>query len=125
MSNPKLQIRRGVKFDLDSITLNLAELGYCTDTNDLYIGGSGEINNRLTSRTGQVNIPNGQNTVDVVFTHSFDSVNYYIGTSIINTIDNPPSIYSYIITNKITTGFTVLFSNNIDSSNYVLEYIAR
>jgi len=92
MSNPKLQIRRGVKFDLDSITLNLAELGYCTDTNDLYIGGSGSTNNRLTSQTGQISIPNGQNTVNVIFAYNFDSVNYRVGLSVVNIIDNPPEL---------------------------------
>jgi hypothetical protein len=34
----KLQIRRGLKADLEDLTVG--ELGYCTDTNELFIGDS-------------------------------------------------------------------------------------
>ena len=34
----KIQIRRGTKSELDGITLSNAELGYTTDTNEIYIG---------------------------------------------------------------------------------------
>jgi len=121
---PCLKIRRGTKSDLDTITLNLAELGYCTDMKSLYIG-DGSSNVRLTSQSGRVNIPNGQDNISVVFDSAFDDTNYSIGLSLVNTVDNPPQIYSYIITNKLTTGFTVLFSSAMNTSNYVLEYIAH
>jgi hypothetical protein len=40
-----------------------------------------------------------------------------------NTTDANPAIYPTIISAKATTGFTVLFSGDIDSANYELEWI--
>ena len=33
-----ITVRRGTKTELNSISLNLAELGFCTDTKEVYIG---------------------------------------------------------------------------------------
>jgi hypothetical protein len=49
--------------------------------------------------------------------------NYNIDSLVlVNTVDDPISFYSMAIISKTTSGFTVLFSNPIDSENYILEW---
>jgi hypothetical protein len=45
----KIQVRRGTKAELP--TLSEGELGYCTDTKELYIGTGTEEGNELLNKT--------------------------------------------------------------------------
>lgn len=72
--------------------------------------------------SGQESIPFGATEVSVTFTTPQASDTYSLSTRLVNTIDSTSSIYTYIITEKTTSGFKVLFSGLIDSSNYVLDW---
>ena len=62
---------------------------------------------------------------DVTFGTAFADTDYTISV-ILSTTDNvTPSIYSMVITNKATTGFTAVFSGDIIASGYTLEWLAR
>ena len=67
-------------------------------------------------------IPFGAVQHTILFTTPLTDTNYNINSDLI-TSDSDPSIYSYVIANKTVNGFTVFFSGEIDSSNYVLEWI--
>jgi len=75
-------------------------------------------------RYGQESIPNGAEDIWVPISPAFSSANYSISISIENTSDSPTSIYSYNITAKTVNGFEVTFTGDIDSSNYILSWIA-
>lgn len=70
-------------------------------------------------------IGNGVTSVSVNFTNNFSDTNYAVTLALENLLDSPPSIYSMLVTNKLTTGFTVLFSGDIDSDKYKLNWIAK
>lgn len=61
----------------------------------------------------------------VTFGTAYADTNYSVSLIMSNTVDATPSIYPMMVTAKATTGFTVLFSGDIDSNNYVLEWIAK
>ena len=75
--------------------------------------------------SGVQSIGNGVTSVSVNFVNSFPDTNYTVTLALENLTDSPPSIYSTLITTKLTTGFTVLFSGDIDSVNYKLNWIAK
>jgi hypothetical protein len=54
--------------------------------------------------------------------YNFVNTDYTISVNLANTVDTPPSIYSSIITSTTVSGFSVIFSGDIDSDNYVLHY---
>jgi len=58
----------------------------------------------------------------VVFSTPQDSTNYSVLTQLVNEVDLEPSLYVSIVTEKLTTGFTILFSGFIDSDNYELDW---
>jgi hypothetical protein len=70
-------------------------------------------------------LPSGDSTSSIIFETPMENSNYAISASISNEVDETPSIYSFIITNKSTTGFNVLLSGNLDSGNYKLEYMVK
>ena len=76
------------------------------------------------SKRGRQNISNGVEQVSVTFSEAFSSTNYVVTTNLVNTNDSYPSVFPYIIGTKTPGGFTVYFQGEIDSSNYVLEWIA-
>lgn len=73
--------------------------------------------------SGNDAIAYGSSSHTVVFSTPMATVNYVVYTSITNVIDANLSYYSEIITEKTVNGFTVDFSGNIDSDNYVLEWV--
>lgn len=62
-------------------------------------------------------------TGTVIFDVSQVDTNYSVVGNLVNEVDWSPSIYGHIITEKTTTGFTILFSGPIDSSNYEFDWI--
>ena len=64
----------------------------------------------------------GLNTHRVNFDYPLEDANYAIATATTNEIDDPPSIYNFVVTNKDNAGFDVRFSSPIDSTNYSLEW---
>ena len=60
----------------------------------------------------------------VAFASPFLDTNYIVTTSITNEIDAESSIYPLVVRSKTVNGFTVNFSGEIDSDNYVLEWFA-
>ena len=79
--------------------------------------------NQTQVKSGLKALLNGDSTITVVFVEVLPNINYAVGLSIVNIVDNPPSIYNYIVKNKTTTGFDVVFSGEMDSDNYVLEWM--
>ena len=79
-----------------------------------------DIDSSMRNRTP---IPYGVSSHTILFSSPFDDTNYNINSDLITT-DGHPSIYSYVIAGKTVNGFTIYFSGEIDSSNYVLEWLA-
>jgi len=59
----------------------------------------------------------------VNFGTTLSGIDYIISAELITT-DGVPSVYSFVVGNKTTSGFTAHFSGEIDSNNYTLEWIA-
>lgn len=57
----------------------------------------------------------------VIFPSPLIDITYNINIELVTT-DGDPSIYSVVVGNKTLTGFTVFFSGEIDSNNYILEW---
>lgn len=74
--------------------------------------------------TGRTALALNDSSKAVTFGTSFGDTNYSLSCILNNTTDGSPSIYPMIVTNRTATGFTVLFSGDIDSNNYYLEWIA-
>ncbi|RLI52468.1 MAG: hypothetical protein DRO87_13160 [Candidatus Thorarchaeota archaeon] len=75
-------------------------------------------------KTGREALSLNDSSKSVTFTSAYADTNYTISVMMNNTVDANPAIYPTIISAKATTGFTVLFSGDIDSANYELEWIA-
>ena len=58
---------------------------------------------------------------DVLFPSPMPDLTYNINIELVTT-DGDPSIYSVVVGNKTVNGFTVFFSGEIDSNNYILEW---
>jgi len=78
----------------------------------------------MHKETGREALALNDSSKAVTFSTAFGDTNYSVSTMLNNTTDASPSIYPMIITNRTSTGFTVLFSGDIDSNNYELEWIA-
>ena len=76
------------------------------------------------SKKGRQSISNGVEQVSVTFGEAFSSTNYVVTTNLVNTADLDPCVFPYITGTKTPSGFTVYFQGEIDSNNYVLEWIA-
>ena len=90
--------------------------------NSQYLGGE-TFDHFLKNDNNQLSIPIG--TSELVVYMTFPMLNpphYSIMIDICNLIDDIPSIYGFTITDKQQDRFTVKFSGEIDSSNYVLHY---
>ncbi len=86
-----------------------------------YLSCSGTL---FSAEKGKQTISNGVDQQFITFSNTFSSTNYVLTTNLTNTVDSIPSVYPYIVGSKATNGFTVYFQGEIDSSNYVLEWIA-
>ena len=126
MSNYRVfRLRRGAKTDLPS--LSLGELGYCTDTKEVFVGNG--VSNTLINPTsislqnGLESISSSSSTVSVTLPSAYADTNYSITASVQNTTDATPSQFAIVITSKSTTGFTVTLSDDTDTANYKLSWI--
>lgn len=70
-------------------------------------------------------IPNGADSVSVTFPKTFNDSDYTLTTDIENTVDSKPSAFASIISAKSNSGFTVIFSGDIDTLNYKLNWLAK
>lgn len=86
-----------------------------------FVTTSGIINEQY----GVEDIPNGAEEISVTFASAFNDSNYSLTTDIQNTVDSKPSAYSTVISAKSNSGFTVIFSGDIDSMNYKLNWLAK
>jgi hypothetical protein len=57
----------------------------------------------------------------VVFPSPLSDTSYNINSELV-TSDGNPSIYSSVVGSKTVSGFTVFFSGEIDTGNYILEW---
>jgi len=73
-------------------------------------------------RHGRTSIGNGVSFIAVTFA-DLGTTNYTVNATLENITDSPPSIYAFIVTAKSSTGFTVTFMGDTDSSNYVLNWM--
>lgn len=85
---------------------------------DFVLPGDGE------AQEGVLNIPDGVSSTAVTFSRTFSSADYVLTVGLENKLDSEPSVYPVLIKDKTTTGFTVDFSGEIDSSNYYLNWRA-
>ena len=76
-----------------------------------------------TSEVGEQAISINSTLVDILFDIPKLDMNYSVDVNLTNTIDALPSIYDMVITKKSLTGFSVIFSAPVDSSNYILEWL--
>ena len=74
---------------------------------------------------GKQAINMGATSVFVAFSTAVNSADYTVTVSLENQIDSEPSIYSTLVTQVTTSGFTVLFSGDMDTPNYKLNWIAK
>lgn len=95
-----------------------------TQDNDLATKWYVDSQVELQHETGRTALAQNDSSKSVTFGTAFPNTNYSVNAVLNNTTDSDPSIYPLIITNRTTTGFTALFSGDIDSNNYYLEWIA-
>lgn len=76
-----------------------------------------------TALRGTESIPSGVSSLSVTFSSVLASANYIVITEVTNVVDAIPSVYAKVVTDKQATGFTIDFSDTIDSSNYKLQYL--
>lgn len=77
------------------------------------------------TKTGRTLLAFDDYSKSVVFGTAFSDINYSLSVMMRNIVDSPPSIYPMIVTVTTVSGFSVLFSGDIDSNNYYLDWIAR
>jgi hypothetical protein len=73
---------------------------------------------------GQLPIPMGVSSKQVVFSTTLTNIFYSVSTELTST-DGNPSVYSYVIANKTVNGFMIYFSGVIDTPNYILDWAVR
>ena len=84
---------------------------------------NGSVVNPGSMISGKVALSVGDDTKYVTFPNTLTNANYKLNVDIVSDGSNP-SVYSFVITDKSTTGFRVYFSGEIDSSDYFLEWSA-
>lgn len=77
----------------------------------------------LTGQAGNESLSLGDSTSIVVFATAEDDVNYSVTWSLVYEGGSTPSIYSGTVFDKLTTGFSVIFSGPMDTNDYVLSWI--
>jgi len=76
-------------------------------------------------KSNRVSLALNDSSKAVVFGEAYGDTDYSISITLVNTVDAIPSIYPMMVSAKATTGFTVLFSGDMDSANYTLEWLAK
>ena len=77
----------------------------------------------LTGQAGNDALSLGDSTSIVVFATAEDDANYSVTWSLVYEGGGTPSIYSGTVFDKLTTGFSVIFSGPMDTNDYVLSWI--
>jgi len=72
---------------------------------------------------GNETLLNGDTTASIIFSVSQADENYGVAWSLVNTTDYPPSTYAGTIFEKTVDGFSVIFSEPMDTNNYVFSWI--
>ena len=72
--------------------------------------------------TGSIQIPNQTNVIYIEFPFPKQSELYTINTTIVNMLDNVPSIFSSMVISQSINGFTILLSDSTDSENYMIDW---
>lgn len=77
-------------------------------------------------RTGRVSLVLDSDNKTVSFSTPMSDTNYSVSVIMRNSVDEikNKAIYPMIITSTTVSGFSVLFSGDIDSNNYSLDYLA-
>lgn len=73
------------------------------------------------NRKGRVSLSEGDVSKTINFITTLSSASYNISIDLVSS-DSNPSVYSWVIGQKTAGGFTVYFSGEIDSNNYILEW---
>lgn len=76
------------------------------------------------SRIGCETIGSGVKTASTTFITPLADTNYSLNVSWENTVDANPLFQPFMITSKLTTGFTIEWSVNTDTANYEMCYNA-
>jgi methionine-rich copper-binding protein CopC len=112
----------------DSSGFEIQLSGFIDSTNyDLEWSVYANNDSTSSSSTGLINIPilsSSEDTFEVEFGPGDLQENdkYSLALSIVNTVDTNPSVYSYLVTKKNNTDFSVKFSGVMDSTNYYLSW---
>lgn len=110
--------------------LNVTDPPFEVNSSDMVSGLNAEFINGLSvdeivgnvGYTETIFVPSGIRALDVVYTTQRLSSNYSIFSTLINSTDTDPSIYTSLITHYDNEGFTIKFSDIIDSQFYMLSY---
>jgi hypothetical protein len=71
---------------------------------------------------GRTSVSNGAATVTVSF-DDLGHTNYTVNATLVNTSDAPPSIYMFIVSAKTVNSFTIIFTGDMDSANYFIDWM--
>ncbi len=77
------------------------------------------------TETGRVALVLDEDRKCVPFSSNFPDTNYVLSTILRNTVDEEPAVYPMLVIDTTVSGFCVLFSGDIDSNNYYLDWMAR
>ena len=73
------------------------------------------------SYRSKVAVPIYATSKEVLFPSPLPDTTYNVSVDVV-TSDANPSVFSWVVAQKTVNGFTVFFSGEIDSNNYVLEW---
>ena len=71
--------------------------------------------------SGTTSLSIGDETKYVSFSRTLANTNYKLNVDLVSE-SSDPSIYSFVISDKSTTGFRIYFSGEIDAADYILEW---
>ena len=77
------------------------------------------------TETGRTALVLDEDRKCVPFSSNFSDTNYVLSVILRNTVDQEPAVYPMLVIDTTTSGFCVLFSGDIDSNNYYLDWMAR
>jgi len=79
----------------------------------------------LTSgiENGNTFMSTGDTTADIIFVQEPATIDYSVGYSIINTVDDPPSLFVSGVFEKRIDGFRVMLSGPVDTDNYYISWV--
>ena len=109
-------------WDENGVQLTSADASNATNLATLANGGSGGTS--TTTKRGSEAIADDTDSISVTFSTAYNDNVYSVVVNIRNETDTEPSIYSWGIENKLSTGFTLALSGKTDSANYILEWIS-